>query len=51
MIYLSVPADRGKNVDSDGIFFAEGQPPELRTVNAEFHRTFCDSERLQWRTV
>ncbi len=49
MIYLSVPADRGKNVDSDDMFFAVGQPPELRTVNVEVHRTFC--ERLQWQTV
>ncbi len=35
VIYISVPADRGKNVDSYGIFFVEGEPPELCTVNVE----------------
>ncbi len=25
MIYLSVPADTGKNIDPEGILFAEGQ--------------------------
>ncbi len=48
-LYLSVPADRGKNIDSDDIFFAVGQPPKLCTVDVEVHCTFCDCERSQWQ--